>query len=220
MGKDLFDALGFRLSIPSSHGVDTCVQCSSSVVSSVVPCTEHRFRTEFAELFKPPEIISGFVHKPQVDTSVQPRVQALRRVPLALQDDVIKEIDRMVRDNVLEPIDASAWVSNMVVCRKSSGGIRICCDLSDVNKAIVPDRYPLPTPEQLTGLLAGVRWLSKLDMRLGYLQVCLDPESRPLTAMIHPLVFFSGPGFLLGCAQRQVASRRLFLLFCKGVQVL
>jgi hypothetical protein len=83
MGKDLFDVLGFRLSILPSHGVDTCVLCSGSVVSSVVPCTEHRFRTELAELFKAPEIITSFVHKPQVDTSAQHRVQALRRVPLA-----------------------------------------------------------------------------------------------------------------------------------------
>jgi hypothetical protein len=58
MGKDLFDALGFSLSISSSHGDDKCVLCGGSVVSSVVSCTEHRYRTEFAEVFKPPEIIS------------------------------------------------------------------------------------------------------------------------------------------------------------------
>lgn len=78
----------------------------------------------------------------------------------------------------------------MVVCRKSSRGIRTCCDLSDVNKAIVPDRCLLPTAKQLTGLGAGVKRLSKLDMQLGYLQERLDSDSRPLTTIITPTGFF------------------------------
>ena len=70
----------------------------------------------------------------------------------------------MVRDGVLKQIDAADWVSNMVVAHKSNGAIRICVDLTNVNnKAIVPDRYVLPTIDELAEFLAGSRIFSKID---------------------------------------------------------
>jgi hypothetical protein len=68
-----------------------------------------------------------------VDPTVRPRSQPLRRIPLALRDDVNKELSRM--EGILEPIYNSEWVSNMVVVKKQAGGIRLCCDLSEVNDA-------------------------------------------------------------------------------------
>ena len=63
-------------------------------------------------------------------------------------------------------------------------------DLRAVNKAIIPDKYPLPTIEELTAQFHGSTTFSKLDLRQGYLQVPLHPESRNLTAFItHKGVF-------------------------------
>ena len=97
------------------------------------------------------------------------RSQAMRRVPIALQDEVNKELGRIVNEGILEPIDASVWVSNMVVVRKPTGGVRICCDLTEVNKAVVADKYPLPTIEDLSRDMAGAKFFSKLDLKWGYL---------------------------------------------------
>ncbi len=98
MGLDLFEALGYSIDIPSCHNADSCMQCQCNRVEASV--FEHRFKTEFAELFNPPEIIVGFVHKPKVDSSVVPRGQALRRVPIALQGEVIQELNRMVDEGM------------------------------------------------------------------------------------------------------------------------
>ena len=76
-------------------------------------------------------------------------------MPLALQPEVISELERMVTAGILEPIDANEWVSNMVIVRKTSGGARICCNLADVNKANIADRYPLPTIDDLIRMLMG-----------------------------------------------------------------
>ena len=51
------------------------------------------------------------------------KAQAYWRVPLALQPEVISELERMVVAGILESIDASEWVSNMVIVRKASGGV-------------------------------------------------------------------------------------------------
>ncbi|KAJ8007735.1 hypothetical protein DPEC_G00097290 [Dallia pectoralis] len=96
----------------------------------------------------------------------------------------ILQLQRLQADGIIEPIDASPWVSNLVIARKKSGGLRVCVDLRQVNKAVVPDKYPLPTTEELTTHFYGSRVFSKLDLRQGYLQIPLHPESRNLTAFI------------------------------------
>ncbi|KAJ8356463.1 hypothetical protein SKAU_G00192570 [Synaphobranchus kaupii] len=87
-------------------------------------------------------------------------------------------------------VSAAPWISNLVIAKKKSGGIRICVDLRLVNKAVIPDRYPLPTSEELTALFYGSTVFTKLDLRQGYLQVPLHPASRDLTAFVtHAGVF-------------------------------
>ena len=134
----------------------------------------------------PSKSIKGFLHKPVVNELLSPVAQPLRRVPLALLPKVKEELDRMVRDGVLKQIYAADWVSNMVVAHKSNGSIRICVDLTNVNKPIIPDRYPLPTIDELAEFFAGSRIFSKIDLRWGYLQVKLHESSRHLTSMITP----------------------------------
>ena len=51
---------------------------------------------------------------------------------------------------IIEQVKASPWISNLVVVKKKTGGLRICVDLRAVNKAIILDCYPLPTTEEFT----------------------------------------------------------------------
>jgi len=117
----------------------------------------------------PTKSIKGYAHKPTVNLLLPPVAQPLRRVPLALLSKVKEELDRMTRDGVIKQIEASDWVSNMVVAHKANGAIRICADLTNVNKAIVPDRYPLPTIDELAEIFAGFTVVSKIDLKWGYL---------------------------------------------------
>ena len=111
-------------------------------------------------------------------------VQPLRRVPLALWDGVTQELQRLQAEGIIEPINASPWVSNLVIAKKKSGGLRLCIDVRQVNKAVVPDKYPLPTTEELTTHFYGSWVFSKLDLHQGYLQVPLHKERRNLKAFI------------------------------------
>ena len=74
----------------------------------------------------------------------------------------------------------------MVVAHKSNGAMSICVDLTNVNEAIVPDSYPLPTIDELDEFFACSRVFSKIDLRWGYLQVKLHESSRHLTSKIIP----------------------------------
>ena len=107
--------------------------------------------------------MTGFVHQPTVDLSVRPVIQPLLRIPLALCDAVEAELHRLVEADVIEPVDASWWVSNLVIAKRKGGGLRICVNLTDVNKAIIPDKYPPPTAEELTRHFHGSTVFSKMD---------------------------------------------------------
>ena len=121
---------------------------------------------------------------------MSPVIQPLRQSPLALHEGDTKELQSLLDDAIIESVDASPWISNLVIAKKKSVGIRIRVDLRAVNKAVIPDKYPLPTAEELTTLFYGSTVFTKLDLWLGCLQVPLHPDSRDLTAFVtHSGVF-------------------------------
>lgn len=75
---------------------------------------------------------------------VQPVVQSLRRIPLSLCGEVSGELRRLEEEGIIERTESSPWVSNIGVVRKKLGAIRLCVDMHQVNKAIIPGKYPIP----------------------------------------------------------------------------
>ena len=195
LGQDLFDSLNFHIVDGNSLSIRAIAPNINThhgpIMSNLSQppsnsTTKHPVLQQFGSLLQadPSKSIRGYVHKPIVNKLLPPVVQLLRRVPLALLPKVKEELDRMVRNGVLKQIDAADWVSNMVVAHKSNSAILICIDLTNVNKAIVPDRYPLHTIDELAEFFAGSRVFSTIDLRWGYLQVKLHQSSRHLTSMI------------------------------------
>ena len=94
------------------------------------------------------------------------------------------ELNKLLSSGVIERIDASPWVSPIVVTQKKTGGIRMCVDLREPNKAIVVDSHPLPHMDELLATLAGSILFSTIDLESAYHQLPLHPDSRDLTAFI------------------------------------
>eukprot|EP00118_Oscarella_pearsei_P020264 m.218920 g.218920 ORF g.218920 m.218920 type:complete len:1393 (+) comp39915_c0_seq7:688-4866(+) len=193
MGVDLFDALGFRVVRDVRLKAPTSSEPPAPVFSvGEGPSDENRrvWRQRYPNVFSGIGEVDGFEHEPLVDGSVKPVMQSLRRLPLALRSEVSAELDRLLREGVIERVESSPWISNIVIVRKKSGALRLCVGLQVVNKAIIPGKYPLPTLEEMASEFAGSTWFSKLDLRQGYLQVPLAKESRYLTAFVsHDGVF-------------------------------
>ena len=74
----------------------------------------------------------------------------------------------------------------MVVVEKPSGGLRICLDSRDLNKAIKREYYQLPTFEETASRLSGAKLFTKLDANKGYWQIPLDEESIRLMTFNTP----------------------------------
>ncbi|XP_064470170.1 uncharacterized protein K02A2.6-like [Ornithodoros turicata] len=110
-----------------------------------------------------------------------------RRVPLPLFKKTREELERMRKLGVISPVDeATEWCAPMVVVPKPSGNIRICVDLSELNRHVHREWHPIPSVEQTLGQLSGAKIFSRLDANSGFWQIPLNENSRLLTTFITP----------------------------------
>ena len=84
--------------------------------------------------------------------------------------------------DIVEPVEGpNPWVNPVVVVPKEQGDIRLCVDLRRANEAILRERHPIPTVDEITQGKNGSKVLSKLDLKWGCHQLELTPESREIT---------------------------------------
>lgn len=146
-----------------------------------------------------PNLFSGlgklkkFKHKICLSENVKPYACLTpRRVPLPLQKQVEKELDRMVKEGVIEKIDeATEWCSPMVIVPKKDSGVRVCSDFTELNKFVVRERYQLPSVEETLAKLKDAKIFTKLDFNSGFWQLSLDKESRKYTTFLTPFGRFA-----------------------------
>uniref|UniRef100_A0A096M9H1 Retrotransposon gag domain-containing protein n=1 Tax=Poecilia formosa TaxID=48698 RepID=A0A096M9H1_POEFO len=67
--------------------------------------------------------VKSFVHKVRLDPTVKPVRQKLRRLPFAVRAPVSAELNRLLKAGVIERIDASPWVSPIVVTGRKTGEV-------------------------------------------------------------------------------------------------
>ena len=101
-----------------------------------------------------------------------------------MREKVEVEIDRLVKEGILEPVQFSEWGTPIVPVLKKDNTVRICGDYRlTVNQACKLDKYPVPRIEDLCTKLAGGKVFTKLDMSQAYLQLPLDEESKDYTTI-------------------------------------
>ena len=112
----------------------------------------------------------------------RPVAQKPRRVPFALGEKVTAKVEDLIAKDIVERVDGpTSWVIPVVVAPKSEGDIRLCVDMRKANLAIIRERIPIPTVDQVVENLNDSAVFSKLDLPLGFHQIELDEESRDIT---------------------------------------
>ena len=102
-----------------------------------------------------------------------------------MQGVINAEVDKMLKDDIIEP-STSPWSSPIVMARKKNGTYRFCVNFKKVNDVSRKDAYPLPYINAILDKLRKARYISSLDLKEGYWQVPLAPESRQITAFTVP----------------------------------
>ena len=108
-----------------------------------------------------------------------------RKVPFPLLDKTKQEIDRMLQSGVISKVNQpTPWSTPMVVTPKENGDVRICVDLTKLNKSILREAYPLPSVDFTLGKLSRSKIFSKIDANSAFWQRKLSESSRLLTTFI------------------------------------
>ncbi|XP_056132705.1 uncharacterized protein K02A2.6-like [Lampris incognitus] len=147
--------------------------------------------TEYAEVFQD----LGASRTPpigiDIDTTASPKFFKARSVPFALRSKLDEELDKLVAQDIFEPMRHSRRATPIVPVLKKDGSLRICGDYRcTVNTVVKPDVYPIPTVAELFSRLAGGVLFSKLDLKQAYQQLVLDDEAAELlTINIHRRLF-------------------------------
>ncbi|XP_050529608.1 uncharacterized protein LOC126899076 [Daktulosphaira vitifoliae] len=105
-----------------------------------------------------------------------------RSIPLALKNKVETEIDRLVKNKILVPLNYSEWATPIVPILKFDGTVRICGDFKiTINPVLKGTEYPLRKIEHLYANISGSKYFSKIDLKDGYQQMVIKESDRKPT---------------------------------------
>ena len=92
-----------------------------------VETTDQDIRDKYKELFHGEGLLNGYELKLNVDTSVKPLSQSVRRIPFSVREKVEKKLDELLACGIVEEVQEgpASWVSSLVVVPKPGSNVRI-----------------------------------------------------------------------------------------------
>ena len=104
------------------------------------------------------------------------------RYPHYQKNEIEKLVDGMLNSGIIRP-RISPYASPIIPVKKKDGGWRFCVDYRDLNKIIVPNKFPIPIIDEQLDELAGAVIFTKLNLKSGYHQIRMKEEDIPKSGL-------------------------------------
>jgi transposase InsO family protein len=180
---------GSLLSFDTAHKL-SLISISVNMTDSFKGTVMHRF----------PDLFNGKIGKLKnmklklhINPDVEPVAQKCRKTPFHMRSKIEAEINKLLENDIIEETSGpTPWVSGIVAVPKphSDGEIRLCTDMRCANKAILRERHPMPTIDDVLFAINGSTVFSKIDIRSAYHQIELAEESRYVTTFVTHMGLF------------------------------
>ena len=103
----------------------------------------------------------------------------------AMQKIIHEQVQDLLEKGCIEP-SHSPHSAPIVLVRKKNDTWRLCIDFRQLNDRSVPDAYPLPRINHILERLRNAKYISCLDLKNGYWQIPMEPDSKKYTAFTVP----------------------------------
>ena len=139
---------------------------------------------EFEEVFAKDDFDLGkfTAVEHEIDTGdARPIKIPMRRNPIHKQQEIDRQIDKMLAAGVIKP-STSSWASAPHLVEKPDGTFRFTIDYRQLNGVTRKDVYPLPNMGDCVDSLAGVKYFSKMDCNSAFWQIPMSERDAEKTA--------------------------------------
>ncbi|GIM02256.1 hypothetical protein Vretimale_7169 [Volvox reticuliferus] len=143
---------------------------------------------EYKDVFEPIQGLPrdrGIGHTIDLEPDTKPVFSRMYRLSPQEIEEVKRQVEDLLNKGLIQP-STSPWGSPILFAAKKDGGLRMCIDYRQLNKATIKNRYPIPNPEDLFDALHGATIFSSIDLQSGYHQIRISENDRQKTAFRTP----------------------------------
>ncbi len=128
---------------------------------------------------------SKIAHKIELTEGAQIPGQRPFRLSAAERKEISKQVGEFIDLGLMQP-SKSEFGAPILLVKKKDGSFRMCIDYRRLNAITKKDSFPLPLIDDLVDKLQGAKIFSKIDLKSGFHQVKMDPDSVGRTCFVTP----------------------------------
>ena len=162
----------------------------------------------------------GYTNKVQhtIETTQETNLkQKQYPIPYAYREAVKKELDHLIETNKIRRSN-SDFSSPVVVVKKKSGQVRICCDFRELNKITKIDAEPIRDTRELLEEIGSDTIFTHFDLNRGFWQIGMEESSIPYTAFATDDGLFEWTVMPFGLVNSTATFSRFMREMLAGVQ--